>query len=124
MKRLVAVYGTLKNGFHNHCALGNSKFLGEIQTDSKFTMRSAGGFPFVENKGNSSIKVEIYEVTSAKDSENINRLEGFNGIKSDSRNTFYDVVEIETIYGTADMFVAACDVSDLPIVKDGCWKQQ
>lgn len=119
--RKVAVYGTLKQGRGNHGFLRNAKFLGQHITDARFTMRSNGGFPYVENKGQTPITVEVYEITDEATSRGVNSLEGFNGIKGHPSNTFYDAIEIETPFGKADMFIAGRDVSNLPLVESGCW---
>jgi gamma-glutamylcyclotransferase (GGCT)/AIG2-like uncharacterized protein YtfP len=121
MKRVIAVYGTLKRGHYNNRLLSKAKFLGEDRTQPNFTMRSNGGFPFVENKGKSSIAIEVFEINDEETSNRVNTLEGFNGIKGHHHNTFYDVTEIDTKFGKAEMFVAARDVSRLPLVEDGVW---
>ena len=119
--RLIAVYGTLKQGRGNDHLLMDSQLLGTHKTEPRFTMRSNGGFPYVENKGSTSIHVEVYAVKDKDVSNRINRLEGFNGIKGHPENRFYDAIEIETPYGKADMFIAGRDVSNLPLVASGCW---
>jgi gamma-glutamylcyclotransferase (GGCT)/AIG2-like uncharacterized protein YtfP len=85
----LAVYGTLKKGFHNHKLLMEAKFIEKGQTKEKYLLTTIGGmpipskknenekfqkfekkhleltpFPYVfENKKEYAIEVEIYEIT-------------------------------------------------------------
>jgi gamma-glutamylcyclotransferase (GGCT)/AIG2-like uncharacterized protein YtfP len=85
----IAVYGTLKKGFHNHRLLKEATFVGTGMTKEKYCLTTIAGnpietknkdgehfqkfekkhleltpFPYVyENKNHYPIEVEIYEVT-------------------------------------------------------------
>lgn len=80
---LVFVYGTLKQGFHNHSVLHKSaKYLGVARTyRHEFEMEDTGGFPVVhrvkETEGN-YIYGEVYAVTP-ENVMSLDRLEG-NGV--------------------------------------------
>ena len=122
MNNLIFVYGTLKKNFGNHSVMGESTFLGKFITPAKYTMLSCGGFPAVTLNGNTAIHGEVYNVTSEKDLARIFRLEGYSGIK-DSPENWYDVEEVETPYGIAQMFVWKNNKYDLEIVKTGIWNK-
>lgn len=119
MRRLIAVYGTLKKGRSNHRVMGNSKFLGTHVTEPKFTMYNNGGFPYVYNQGDTPITIEVFEVTSEDTSNWINSLEGYTGTRDHPRN-WYDTVDVETPYGTAEMFITKTP-KNLSIVTSGIW---
>lgn len=59
----VAVYGSLRKGFHNHGFLERSKYLGTYSTTATYTMIDLGSFPGILGGGVTSILVELYEVT-------------------------------------------------------------
>lgn len=119
MKRLVAVYGTLKQGQGNHRVMGKSKLLGTHVTEAKYTMYDNGGFPFVYNQGNTPITIEVYEVTDRETSDNINRLEGYSGTRDNPRN-WYDTVDVDTPYGLAEMFITKTP-KNLQEITSGVW---
>ena len=56
----VAVYGTLKKGFHNHLVLGDdAKYLGRGMTTSKYDMRNAGFPAILSNPDGKRVAVEV-----------------------------------------------------------------
>jgi gamma-glutamylaminecyclotransferase len=74
---LVAVYGTLRKGFGNNALLRTSKFLGTERTSADWTMHVfTGGIVPVIVPGESSITVEVYEITD-NTLENLDFLEGY-----------------------------------------------
>lgn len=88
---LVAVYGTLRKGFHNHVLLEGSKFLGETKTEPKFNMYG-NLIPWITNNGDTSIAIEVYEV----EEETFQRLDWLEGYPS-----YYDRQVIDTEFGEA-----------------------
>lgn len=80
--RRVAVYGTLRKGFHNHYLLGDSRFIDKGKGHFWGTMYSAGGYPIFSCK-EPSVKpiVEIYELPAGEEGElvmeNLDMLEGY-----------------------------------------------
>ena len=117
---LLAVYGTLKEGRGNHPVLGNSELLGTHVTEPNYTMWSLGGFPAVSLNGNTPITTEIFKVTDEEVLRDVNRLEGFKGVKDDERN-WYDTHTIETPYGNAEMYYFKTPPSHLRAVENGIW---
>lgn len=76
----IAVYGTLKKGFHNHYLLENSKFITKAKSVDKLPMIQGWGFPYAfEALGvGHNIKVEIYEV----DNQTLKDLDCLEGVSS------------------------------------------
>lgn len=72
--QLVAVYGSLKRGYHNHIYLSESEL---IATDriGGFDMFSLGSYPMVV-EGTGEIDVEVYKV-SPDTFARLDRLEGY-----------------------------------------------
>jgi gamma-glutamylcyclotransferase (GGCT)/AIG2-like uncharacterized protein YtfP len=123
-KVLFFVYGTLMSGYGNNVLLQKAELLGEHETDADFTMHSLGGFPCVTLDGKTSIKGEVYATTDENIIQNVYRLEGFSGTKN-SRNNWYDMVDVETPYGTAGMFVMLSPkYKEAPIVPTGSWRNR
>jgi gamma-glutamylcyclotransferase (GGCT)/AIG2-like uncharacterized protein YtfP len=61
MKHIIFVYGTLRQGFHNHRLLAGSKFLGEGSAYG-VKLYDAGPFPAVLKEHKSAVLGELYEV--------------------------------------------------------------
>jgi gamma-glutamylcyclotransferase (GGCT)/AIG2-like uncharacterized protein YtfP len=60
---MLFVYGTLMNGYKNSFMLDKEEFVGEGETEQKFTMKLTKNIPFVsENLGNCAIKGELYTI--------------------------------------------------------------
>lgn len=119
-KNLLAVYGTLKRGHGNNRLLRNAKFLGETKTKPEFTMFSCGGFPTLNKNGNTEITVEIFEVDDDT-LQSVYSLEGYHG-KRDHPSNWYDTVDVETNWGTAEMFYwKENQTNKLQVVETGCW---
>ena len=74
-KILVAVYGSLKKGFHNDVYLERANSFVGSGTISGFEMYGLGGFPMVV-PGDGRISVEVYSVSDDV-LESLDRLEGF-----------------------------------------------
>ena len=64
---VVAVYGTLKRGFHNHHIMGGSKLLGKGRTVNKYNMCGTS-IPYVlpTKGGGDNIVVELYMVDKSR----------------------------------------------------------
>lgn len=112
----VAVYGSLRSGFHNHRIIASSKFLGTCETDPNFTMVALGSFPGIFMHGNTSIKVEVYNVSEEIFKE-LDRLEGY--------PSFYNRAVIKTPLGDAWVYYledkdSSC-YKKYPVVPDGDW---
>lgn len=111
-KQLVAVYGSLKSGFHNHRLLEKSKKVGEQQVEG-WEMYSLGGFPAVvpSSNFNDKVSVEVYSVDD-ETFKNLDRLEGY--------PHFYDRIKVKTQQGDAWMYYFQYPPNDNK-VEDGNW---
>lgn len=100
---LVAVYGSLRKGLHNHDVLGDSNYVGTFNSLPQYTLFPLGGFPGVHNGGDTSVVMEVYEC----DSKTMTRLDGLEGYRGPGQRNFYDRQTIETPYGTAFTYIYA-----------------
>lgn len=116
---LIAVYGSLRAGLHNHTILGDSKLLGEFDTPPIYDMYSCGSFPGLVLDGSTSIKMEVYQVTDYI-SKCVERLESY--VKGQELENHYNKVMIDTPYGEAGTYIYNHSVSRLPQVESGNWK--
>ena len=119
MRDLVAVYGSLKQGFHNHRWLENAPLFGEAETPAKYTMYDAGRFPYLLEEGNTPIKVELYEVNDLI-LEGLDRLEGV-------KSGHYKRSKVETSLGEATIYVATEETAKqvreyCKVVPSGNWE--
>ena len=61
---LVAVYGTLKQGYGNHRIIEDAMFVGHAITRLEYPMIDNGYFPYLyQEEGGERVVVEVYEVT-------------------------------------------------------------
>jgi gamma-glutamylaminecyclotransferase len=75
MRKLVAVYGSLKRGFGNHRLLEQAQFVGVGETPPIYQMRGAGrSYPGIFS-GDSRVQVEVFSVTDSE-LKRLDQLEG------------------------------------------------
>lgn len=116
----VAVYGTLRQGFHNHYLLAGSKFLGVAEAKFPAVMFSAGGFPKVDITKDMElppIKVEIYEVSERILQDNLDALEGY--------PRWYNRSELLFDKGDEEVraWIYHMETDDRPVVESSDWKE-
>ena len=88
----VAVYGSLREGFHNHYLLEGSKHIAKgILRD--FKMFSLGSFPAIIPSDSGEITVEVYEV-SPNILARLDHLEGY--------PQFYNRMEVPVAHGDGE----------------------
>lgn len=76
MPNLMAVYGSLRKGLHNHQCLYGAEYLGEGVVKG-FGMYSLGQYPALSREGkHTPVVVELYEVTD-KIFSRVDNLEGY-----------------------------------------------
>ena len=118
----VAVYGTLKGGFHNNYLLNNSHFVGRFKSCLPFTMYSRGGFPILSldsDHERTQVTVEIYMVSEEDLLNRLDRLEGYPDWYDRSQQEFYQ----DTMAGPMVAWIYHQNgTHDLPVVADGNWK--
>lgn len=113
-KGLVAVYGSLRKGLHNHALLHNADFKGTAVANG-FKMFSMGSFPFITHQDateQDTIQIEVYAVTP-EEMRNLDRLEGF--------PSFYNRELIDTPYGKAWIYYIDNERGGYAPVVDGDW---
>lgn len=118
-KILVAVYGSLRQGLHNHRLLESSNYLGDFNTEPIYSLYSLGSYPGLKENGNTSVVMEVYEVTEAV-ARNVDNLEGYT---PGGNNTFYDKISIETPWGTASVYTYVNELPQSSLVESGDWKE-
>lgn len=116
----IAVYGSLREGLHNHYLIEDSKFLGAFNSEPIFNLYTLGGFPGLKTEGNTSVVMEVYEVDD-KTASRVDQLEGYNPNRKD--NTFYDKIQIDTPFGEAGLYIYVDYISEDRLVKSGDWKE-
>jgi len=117
----VAVYGSLLKGLYNHTIIKDSKYLGTFESAHNYTMYDLGAFPGIIEKGNTSLTLEVYNVTKQK-LEDLDRLEGF--IKN-SKISLYTRRIIRTPFGISFIYIYNKNKKDIKgdKVKSGNWKE-
>lgn len=120
----VAVYGSLMKGLHNHdyYLKGKSEYIGQFQTEPKFTLISLKSFPGLLPNGSTSITMEVYDVDDIV-LKDLDSLEGYreNSIES----SYYIRKKMKTPYGEAYYYEYNIKTHSLPkkeIVTSGNWK--
>lgn len=120
---LVGVYGSLRKDLHNHKVLGNSKLVGTFQTVPEYTMYDLGSYPGVVVEGNTSIFIEVYEITETT-LEKLDCLEGY--YTFNALNNHYNRRKIESPYGEMYVYYYNNKYNYTPeknkIVTSGDWK--
>lgn len=101
---LIAVYGTLREGFHNHVLFGNQSEFVKDQFLPGFTLYGNTGVPHVvkDTSNDKGVYVELHSVPEAL----LPRLDALEGHTSDtdySRNT-YTRLQVETEEGPAYIY--------------------
>jgi gamma-glutamylcyclotransferase (GGCT)/AIG2-like uncharacterized protein YtfP len=117
-KYLVAVYGSLRKTMGNHnYYLSNSDYKGIFSTEPEYTLHSLSAYPGLKLNGNTSVVMEVYEVTENV-LNNLNTLEGYS---ADRKPTFYDRIEIDTPWGKAFTYIYVNELLKDSIVESGDW---
>ena len=119
----VAVYGSLRTGLHNYHALDmvQEEYLGEFDTPPIYSMYAvSASFPGLKEDGTTSIKMEVFEVSSEKLVE-LNGLEGYYG--PDAATNFYNRKTIDTPWGPAYTYIYNSPIRNAPLVESGDWKE-
>ena len=132
LRRLVFVYGTLKEGYGNHRCLYDSPKVGDATLMGNHRMYSLGGFPGVvrtsPEEGGVPITGELYETTPGVVLGSLDSLEGYR--PDDEANSFY--LRRQVMVETSDGLVT-CETyflnhsntemkeDEYPEILDGTW---
>jgi gamma-glutamylcyclotransferase (GGCT)/AIG2-like uncharacterized protein YtfP len=118
-KFLIAVYGCLRKGLNMHGYLSsNSIYMGSYDTDPIYSMYSIKSFPGLVKNGNTSIRMEVYEVNEGV-LDNIDGLEGVSSIHDDLSMFLREL--IETPYGDAYTYFYNEEINTRVKVDCGDW---
>lgn len=124
MRHLLFVYGTLKQGFHNHHCLGpNATLVSDNAAILRFKMRSLGGFPAIYETGEvkDSIKGELYEVDDIGFKQ-CDRLEGYPSFYNRKLVDVSNIVDNTMNIDKAWVYYMDRDPGG-PLVENGVWKR-
>lgn len=115
MSTLVAVYGSLLEGLHNHQVLGGSPLVGKTRVKLG-PMVSCGSYPAIIGQGEHETPVEVYRVNDSI-MRNLDMLEG--------HPHYYFRTPIATEFGRAWVYVWPAENPDrvtLPEVENNDWR--
>lgn len=124
MSKKIAVYGSLRKGFHNHRLLENEScvFIGEGFTRPEYTLFPIASFPGIKKNGTTAVKVEVYEVKE----DYLPRIDALEGYSENREPTFYDrkSIPVKMLDGDeVEVFVYEyVDENENPIIESGDWK--
>lgn len=114
----VAVYGSLRKGLVNHRVVAEATYLGTFETAPKYTLYSVGdAFPGLKQYGNTSVKMEVYEVNK----QQLGRLDILEGYAEGRQGNHYERFELNTPYGKAYCYEYNNFPSGLAVVDSGDW---
>lgn len=117
-KKLIAVYGSLREGLHNYYHyLEESKLVGSFQTEPLYSLYDLGSYPGLKLEGNTKITLEVFEVTEDVEDS----VDGLEGYRPHVESVFYDKIQIETPFGTAGLYIYVPSVTDRTLVESGDW---
>lgn len=125
MKHLVAVYGSLLKGLHNHRVMetADGKLLDTGVSLKNINMYSMGSYPSISLAHDSHgmpIKVEVYEVPE----DGMKHLDALEGYRGENADNFYNRTPIQIILSNGDeveALVYHIDVERSRPVVSGDW---
>jgi len=117
-KYLVSIYGSLRKGGVSHHLLARENFLGSFDTEPIYDMYVFGLYPVLIKDGNTSIKMEVYEVSEPV----FKKLQFIRQHNDDTQETEpFDKTIIYTPYGNATTFFSSLKISNKVKVASGDW---
>lgn len=123
-KTRIAVYGTLCRGFKgNEKYLKGAEFLGTFDSKPQYTMYNLKHYPGVVKNGDTSIRMEVFEVKNDMISV-FDKIEGYSGEAKSSKNIF-ERSKILTPFGVAHIYLYANlekNPTEPTKVESGNWK--
>ena len=119
-KYLVAVYGSLKKGLHNHAYVAESNFIGSYVTEPEYTLIDLGAYPGLYENGNTSINMEVYEVDGHTLAD-LDHLEGY--IESNEEISMYIRKTISTPFGEAFGYIYNDPIKKKEPITSGDWNE-
>lgn len=115
----IIVYGTLRKGQSNHYILKDQKYLGTFESEPIFSMYSIkNSFPALIANGNTSIKMEMYQI-SEEVLKKINNMEGY--YENNKPISIYLKYKMVTPFGIGSIFLYNKSVSNTDKITSGDW---
>lgn len=103
----IAVYGTLCRGYQGNIKyLKDAEYLGSFDTKPEFNMYDLKHYPGVVKNGNTSIRMEVFEVKNSMISV-FDKIEGYSENKKMSQQNVFERSLIMTPYGEAYVYLYA-----------------
>lgn len=116
---LLAVYGDLREGCSSHNEiLKHQTRIGDFDSEPIYSMYSFTTFPALVKNGNTSIKMEVYEITD-RILNRLNRLQTYE--KGKEVDNFYNIETIDTPYGEAKVYIFNQKVTGKALISTGDW---
>lgn len=130
MLEKVAVYGTLKQGFHNNRLLKDCTYEGSDVLEG-YVMLDLGGCPIVYKTDNDEdiVYIEVFKDLTKDVLESLDRLEGYREDRDPAYN-LYNRMEVMTNYGKAYIYeYYLLEQEKTPWianakVENGCWMER
>ncbi|KPP98014.1 gamma-glutamylcyclotransferase [Marinobacter sp. HL-58] len=117
MKHVVAVYGTLKQGFGNHHLLGKACYIGS-DTLTSLTLYDLGPYPGALPKPSEGVSVEVYAVNGPLLAM-LDELEDFN--PRARKASLYLRKRMQTRHGLAWVYLYNRPVRSSQRINSGNW---
>lgn len=118
MTHLVAVYGSLRQGFENHDMIRHAEYLGK---DWLFgiTLYDLGSYPGARMEASEGVLVEVYRVDNST-LKALDQLEDY--VEQDPANSLYIRTVTRTRYGQAFIYIYNREITAERKIASGVWK--
>lgn len=116
----LAVYGTLKKGFHNHRVISDAIYQGSCWVDN-FGLADEGYYPSAFKFPGRKIWVEVYDITG----DMLAATDRLEGVRPDKEHCHYTREQVETHFGPAFMYARLENKLEESTTKwfpDGIWE--
>lgn len=115
---LLAVYGTLKQGYGNHALLAHAQFVGS-DILKQISLYDIGPYPGARLETSFGIEVEIYAVTPSQ-LRKVDQLEEYD--PNDPENSLYTRELLKTHSGMAWVYLYQGETKHKPCLRSGAWR--
>jgi len=117
---LVAVYGTLKQGFGNHALLAQAEYIGRDAL-AQISLYDIGPYPGARLETSLGIEVEVYAVSQTELAQ-LDLLEEYDA--ADPARGLYTRELLETRFGLAWVYLYQGELFNQPCLRSGAWLPQ
>lgn len=120
MTHLVAVYGSLRQGFENHDIISDSEYLGEDWIFD-IALYDLGPYPGAKTETSSGVLVEIYRVDD-RTLKALDELEDYS--EQNPANSLYIRTVTRTRFGNAFIYLYNRHIAAERKIASGVWKAE